>query len=143
MNQKAPLVKLLLALLMIVGAWGPGPTGAETQTTEAPSRARASDLTTPPVEAALPAPESSPAQRDNDEGVGYYRQGQWDMAKEYFRIATMADPSLAEAHYNLGLALDKLGKPGDATAHFQRALALAPDNPAIRNSAILKAHLGM
>ncbi len=31
----------------------------------------------------------------------------------------------------------------DATAHFQRALALAPDNPAIRDSAILKAHLGM
>ncbi len=65
------------------------------------------------------------------------------MAKEYFRIVTMADASLAEAHYNPGLALDKVGKPGDATAHFQRALALAPDNPAIRDSAILKAHLGM
>ncbi len=143
MNQKAPLGKLLLALLMIVGAWGPGPTGAEAQTTEAPSRARTSDLTTPDVEPALPAPESSAAQRDNDEGVGYYRQGQWDMAKEYFRIATMAGPSLAEAHYNLGLALDKGGKPGDATAHFQRARALAPDNPATRDSAMLKAHLGM
>ncbi len=65
------------------------------------------------------------------------------MAQEYFLIAIMADPTLAGAHYNLALALDKLGKHEDVTTHFQKAIELAPENPAIKDSAILKAYLAM
>lgn len=39
----------------------------------------------------------------NDEGIQSYRQGQWEAAKEHFEDAIMADPDLAEPHYNLAL----------------------------------------
>lgn len=59
--------------------------------------------------------------------------------------APSANGTLAEAHYNLdnlALALDKLGKHGEATAHFKMALELAPEDPKIRDSGILKTHVG-
>jgi Flp pilus assembly protein TadD len=85
----------------------------------------------------------SPGRADNDEGVTHYKQGHWDVATEWFNKAIKADPKLAEAHYNLALALDKTGKHTEATAAFKKALELAPTNPAIKDSPILKKHVGM
>jgi Flp pilus assembly protein TadD len=39
--------------------------------------------------------------------------------------------------------LDKMGKHEDATASFKKALELAPNDPAIKESEILKKHVGM
>jgi tetratricopeptide (TPR) repeat protein len=82
------------------------------------------------ADTALMAPASSPGRAINDEGVGHYKQGHWDA-------------NLAEAHYNLALSLDKMGKHEDATGSFKKAAELAPTNPAIKDSPILKKHLGM
>ena len=95
------------------------------------------------ADTALMSPTSSPGRADNDEGVGHYKQGHWDVATDWFKKAVKADPNLAEAHYNLALSLDKMGKHEDATAAFKKAAELAPANPAIKDSAILKKHLGM
>ena len=95
------------------------------------------------ADTALMSPASSPGRADNDEGVGHYKQGHWDVATDWFKKAVKADPNLAEAHYNLALSLDKMGKHEDATAAFKKAAELAPANPAIKDSAILKKHLGM
>ena len=95
------------------------------------------------ADTALMSPASSPGRADNDEGVGHYKQGHWDVATDWFKKAVKADPNLAEAHYNLALSLDKMGKHEDATASFKKAAELAPANPAIKDSAILKKHLGM
>ena len=95
------------------------------------------------ADTALMSPASSPGKPDNDEGVGHYKQGHWDVATDWFKKAVKADPNLAEAHYNLALSLDKMGKHEDATAAFKKAAELAPANPAIKDSAILKKHLGM
>ena len=95
------------------------------------------------ADTALMSPASSPGRADNDEGVGQYKQGHWDVATDWFKKAVKADPNLAEAHYNLALSLDKMGKHEDATAAFKKAAELAPANPAIKDSAILKKHLGM
>jgi Flp pilus assembly protein TadD len=92
---------------------------------------------------ALMSPASSAGRADNDEGVGHYKQGHWDVSEGHFRKAVKADPNLAEAHYNLGLALDKMGKHDEATAEFKKAAELAPGNPAIKDSAILKKHTAM
>ena len=62
-----------------------------------------------------------------------------ERAKRFFK----ADANLAEAHYNLALSLDKMGKHEDATGSFKKAAELAPTNPAIKDSPILKKHLGM
>ncbi len=80
---------------------------------------------------------------DNNEGVGHFEQGHWDVAQKHFQKAVAANADLAEAHYNLALALDKMGEHGEATKHFQMALDHGADNPDIANSGILKAHLGM
>jgi Tfp pilus assembly protein PilF len=95
------------------------------------------------ADTALMSPAGSPGRADNDEGVGHYKQGHWDVASDWFKKAVKADPNLAEAHYNLALSLDKMGKHEDATASFKKAADLAPTNPAIKDSTILKKHVGM
>ncbi len=91
---------------------------------------------------ALLAPEDAAGAGDNKEGVDHYQQSHWDVAQEHFQKAVAANDKLAEAHYNLALTLDKLGNHGEATNHFQMALDLAPDNPSIKDSGILQAHVG-
>lgn len=46
--------------------------------------------------------------------------GHWSIAKDHFASAIQADPNLAEAHFNLGLALNKLNLQSEATAHFKK-----------------------
>jgi Tfp pilus assembly protein PilF len=90
----------------------------------------------------LLAPEGSPGKDHNDDGVGHYEQAHWDQAEGHFSQAIEADPNLAEAHYNLALALDHLGNHGAATESFKQAASLAPNNPDIAESPILKQHIG-
>ena len=90
----------------------------------------------------LLAPVSSPGRVANDEGISHAQQDHWDVAEGHFRKAVEADPNLAEAQFNLGLALDKLSKHDEATMAFQKAAELAPGNSRITESPILKKHTG-
>lgn len=94
----------------------------------------------PEQETALMAAAASPGRADNDEAVSQYKLGKMDAAIEGFQKAVKADPKSAEAQYNLGLSFDKTGKHDQATAAFKQAAALAPTNPAIKDSAIVKKH---
>lgn len=49
----------------------------------------------------------------------------------------------AEAHFNLALTLDKMGEHEEAAASFRKAAGLAPKNPKITDSPILKEHTKM
>jgi Flp pilus assembly protein TadD len=109
----------------------------------APAAKTGTPETTSMPDGALMSPVASPGRADNDEGVSQYKQGHMDVATTAFQKAIKADPKLAEAHYNLGLSLDKMGNHEEATAAFKQAAALAPANPAIKDSPILKKHLGM
>ena len=92
---------------------------------------------------ALLASETEPGAAENNEGVGHYKEGHWKTSLKHFEEAVTAGPKLSEAHYNMALTLDQLGDHGGATTHFAEALKLAPDNPKIKDSNILKDHLGM
>ncbi|MGH7206251.1 MAG: tetratricopeptide repeat protein [Nitrospiraceae bacterium] len=96
----------------------------------------------PAGDAGLMSPAGSAGRMDNDEGVGHYKQGHWDVAEGHFRKAIKADDKLAEAHYNLGLTLDKMGKHEDATASFKKAAEFASASSGIKDSVILKEHIG-
>jgi Tfp pilus assembly protein PilF len=81
------------------------------------------------------------AAQHNAEGIEHYNMGHYDVAKTHFEAATKADPGSAEAHYNLALALDKLGAHPEATAHFKKAAELAPGNSAINGSSAYRGHV--
>ena len=82
----------------------------------------------------------SPGRTANDEGVSHAQQDHWDVAEGHFQKALESDLKLAEAHFNLGLALNEMGKHEDATAAFKKAAELAPENTKITESIILKQH---
>ena len=89
----------------------------------------------------LVAPATSLGRPANDEGVDHGQQGHWDVAEKSFRKAIETDDNLAEAHYNLGIALDKQGKHEEAAKSFKKAVELAPTNKLITESEILKKHV--
>lgn len=90
--------------------------------------------TNPPLSA--PPGSNATAALHNSEGIAHYEMGHWSIAKDHFSSAIEADPNLAEAHFNLGLALNKLNFQSEATAHFKKAAELAPaDSPIAESSA--------
>jgi tetratricopeptide (TPR) repeat protein len=74
------------------------------------------------------------AARHNKAGIQAYKQEQWNRATEQFEAAVKIAPSLAEAHYNLGMVLYRQGKDADAKLHFIKARDLAPENDVIENA---------
>lgn len=85
-----------------------------------------------------PAGTKTAAAHHNDEGIHAYEQGQWDAAKQHFDAAIQSAPDLAEAHYNMGKTLYRLGAMKEGDAHFIAAANLAPGNKVIWDSPPLK-----
>jgi tetratricopeptide (TPR) repeat protein len=54
------------------------------------------------------------------------RAGNFDGAVTGFSFVVEQTPAFAEAHFDLGLALEELGKHAEAIASFEKALALKP-----------------
>ncbi|MBI3609205.1 MAG: tetratricopeptide repeat protein [Nitrospirae bacterium] len=79
----------------------------------------------------------------NNEGVDHLVQGHYGISETFFRDAIAAKHNFAEAHFNLGVALDGMGKHEDAKAAFQQAREFGASNPKIADQEILKKHLGM
>ena len=146
MNQRSFGLGLLFLMLLVWSGCDSSQYGKETKTepqVESTPSAESPGMTeTPQAEGALMASARAAGAAENDEGVNHFQQGHWDVAKEHFTKALAANADLPEAHYNLALALDKLGNHGEATNHFKKALELASDNPKIADSKILQAHVG-
>ena len=81
-----------------------------------------------------PPGSNATAAQHNADGIAHYEMEHWSIAKDHFASAVEADPNLAEAHFNLGLALNKLNLQSEATTHFKKAAELAPANSAIVQS---------
>jgi tetratricopeptide (TPR) repeat protein len=85
-------------------------------------------------------------------GANLVNSGQSDQAVDFFQKAIQADPTYADAHYQLGICLmgkaqvdNKTGKitPPEGTAeHFQKYLELKPDGPNAQSSKDMLASLG-
>ncbi|UCD57409.1 MAG: tetratricopeptide repeat protein, partial [Candidatus Hydrogenedentota bacterium] len=56
----------------------------------------------------------------------YAEEGRHDKAGEAWTVVTEIEPSFAEAHFNLGVSLVKLGQYEDALSHFEKAVGLNP-----------------
>ena len=73
---------------------------------------------------ALKTTASSKAEPHNNEGIEHYNQQHWDVAKKHFTEAVKADPSSAEAHYNLALAFRANGDADRASEAARKACSL-------------------
>ena len=47
-------------------------------------------------------------------------------AMEHLEQALRINPDSAEAHYDLGVALEQAGRVGEAVEHYQQALRIKP-----------------
>jgi tetratricopeptide (TPR) repeat protein len=56
-----------------------------------------------------------------------YQAGHWPQAVDYLESALRIKPDFAEAHNQLGLALQQLGRVRDALFSYERAVQLKPD----------------
>ena len=68
----------------------------------------------------VPSDDKSQAAQQVREGIIELDAGQYALARDRFEMALLLEPKLAEAHYDLAIALDKLGKHAEATRHFKR-----------------------
>src|SRR5262245_31679432 len=95
-----------------------------------------------PTATVLTAPggtkSDGPAQVDR--GNSLFASQDWAGAEQAFRQTITADPSLAEAHYNLAVTLDRVGQQAEAKKHYMEAANLAPGNKVIWDSPPLRAH---
>lgn len=59
-------------------------------------------------------------------GFLYYERGDTAAAVPCFERAVETDPAFADAHFNLAMALEDIGKFGPAKKHWQVYLQLEP-----------------
>lgn len=62
-----------------------------------------------------------------NQGIIHWNAGQYPEAKAQFERAVKLDPTLADAHYRLGMANVNLGQLPDAVKAFEEYLRLAPN----------------
>jgi Flp pilus assembly protein TadD len=79
----------------------------------------------------------------NNEGVDHLLQGHYETAAPFFENAIKLKDNFAEAHFNLAVALDGMGKHAEATDEFKKAKEFGGNNPKITENDLLKKHLGM
>jgi Tfp pilus assembly protein PilF len=75
-----------------------------------------------------------------DEGNRLFLARKWEAARAQYEAAIQAQPSLAEAHYNLALVLEILEGDDKARPHYMKAATLAPGHKVIWNSPPLRRH---
>ena len=75
-----------------------------------------------------------------EEGNKLFAARNWDAAKAQYEAAIKAQPSLAEAHYNLAMVIENLGDEATARRHYVEAANLAPGHKIIWDSPPFRVH---
>lgn len=78
-----------------------------------------------------PAGTSAVVGQQLEEGNQLFARQDWGGARQVYLATIQADPTLAEAHYNLALVLERLGDKVEARKHYVTAANLAPGNKVI------------
>ena len=74
-----------------------------------------------------------------DRGNALFAAQKWVEAEQVYRQTIAAEPTLAEAHYNLAATLDRTGNKVEAKRHYMEAANLAPGNKVIWDAPPLRA----
>lgn len=106
-----PLVWMVMVIVTMIGC--AGPRKAELRPLHAPSGT------------------AEAVSRQLDQGNQLLLKQDWAGARDAYLATIHAEETLAEAHYNLALALEKLGEKAEARKHYVAAANLAPGNKVI------------
>lgn len=90
---------------------------------------------TPPAPEPVKSEQATALQRAQikaDLAAGYYERGKFDVALEVLDEAQKLEPNYPKTYNIYGLVYTMLGETQKAESSFQRALALAPNDPEIR-----------
>ncbi len=87
-----------------------------------------------------PTGTTAAVSRQLEQGNQLFKRQDWQGAKAAYEAAIKADPSLAEAHYNLAMTLERLGDKAAARAQYIQAANLAPGNKVIWDAPPLRKH---
>lgn len=87
---------------------------------------------------AAPTGTSAKASPFMQEGERLFQTRDWTGASQAYEAAVIQQPDLAEAHYNLAVTLDHMGKKAEAKKHYVTAANLAPGNKVIWDSPPLR-----
>lgn len=77
------------------------------------------------------ATSAAPVQEWMARGNAFYEEGRFDSAATYYRKVVESGMRHSAVYYNLGNACFRLGDPGLAILWYERAHALAPNDPDI------------
>ena len=79
-------------------------------------------------------PDDDAATQNYQLGARYYRNGNYDLARDRLVRALELDPKLAIAHSTLALTYEALENRRLAEEHYAKAVRYAPDNYDVRNT---------
>lgn len=86
---------------------------------------------------------SNEAKLQYNQGVDYYRAGQYSSAVNSFRKAISLDSNYIDAYYNLGVILQQMNNDAEALSVFKQIMVRKPnDYEAVYNAAALSYKLG-
>lgn len=80
-----------------------------------------------------PQPERA-AELNLELGIEHLRKGNLQQAKDKIDRALEQNPRYGRAHLIAGMLYNRLGDERKAESHFERAVALEPDNPEFKNN---------
>jgi len=105
----------------------PGTMSTPDDTAREASQSEAYDnLTTADSDSTVTASSNPAAVALNDSASQFMASGDFKRAAGYLKKALSLDDGYARAHYNLGIALQKQNKLGDAIKEYQRAVDIRP-----------------
>lgn len=89
-----------------------------------------------------PAGTSAVVSQQLEQGNQLFARQDWVGARQVYLATIQADQTLAEAHYNLALTLERLGEKAEAKKHYVAAANLAPGNKVIWDAPPLRKYDG-
>jgi type IV pilus assembly protein PilF len=67
-------------------------------------------------------------------GIGYLRQGEYQLALDKLKKSAEQDPSVPETHMALGYLYEQINEPEKAESQLRQASRLAPNDPEVLNT---------
>jgi Flp pilus assembly protein TadD len=123
MRRALGTIALTVAMAGSVACGGPPTAAATPDPSLAPPPASASSAPTPPSE----GPVATSTSDDVTRGTAAIKSGDWSGARAAFEAAIKKNPKQADAHYYLGVVMEKTGDKVAAERSYKTALELQGD----------------